>query len=152
MLDIRRALSVSAAAALTAGTIAIAPAAQAAPMHMTPKIWHVYSSLHDQPQSVQPGGTYTACLTEDVSQLYLKVKVTHAKKDKRFSVIWKQDGQRLGRYLAAYGSGGSFTDWFSWPNAARGTLSLSDGTYSVTFKQAGKKVGGNKVTLEHHAC
>ena len=153
----RRTLAVSAAAALTAGTIAIAPAAQAAAMHMTPKLWHVYTTADDDPHRVDPGGTYEHC--EGVTEIYLKVRVTHAHADRPFKVIWTQDGTRVDRYTTSYSSSGTLTDWFAHPrstsrtHASRGLVaSLADGTYKVVFKQGGRKVGGNKITLESTVC
>ncbi len=153
----RRTLAVSAAAALTAGTIAIAPAAQAAAMHMTPKLWHVYTTANDGPHRVDPGGTYAHC--EGVTQIYLKVRVTHAHADRPFKVIWTHDGTRVDRYSTSYSTSGTLTDWFAHPRssmrarAPRGLVaSLSDGTYKVAFKQGGRKVGGNKITLESTVC
>jgi hypothetical protein len=150
-----RALAVSGAVALTAGTVAIAPAAQAAPMHMTPKLWHVYTSAGDGAHRVDPGGTYETC--DSVTQIYVKVRVTHAHQDRPFKVIWTADGTRVDRYTATYATSGTLTDWFAHPNSqqkavahvqARG-LGLSAGTYKVAFKQGGKKVGGSKITLTY---
>jgi hypothetical protein len=155
----RRTLAVSAAAALTAGTIAIAPAAQAAAMHMTPKLWHVYATDGGDPHRVDPGGTYTSPCGEGVTQIYLKVRVTHAHADRPFKVIWTQDGTRVDRYAASYSTSGTLTDWFAHPRssmraqAPRGLVAtLADGTYKVVFKQGGRKVGGNKITLESTVC
>jgi hypothetical protein len=148
----RRTLAVSAAAALTAGTIAIAPAAQAAAMHVTPKFWHVYTTAGDGPHRVANGGTYETCDT--ATQIYVRVRVTHAHADRPFKVIWTQDGTRVDRYTASYATGGTHRDWFAHPrdsmkvHTARG-LGLAGGTYKVAFKQGGAKVGGGRLTLSY---
>jgi len=148
----RRTLAGSAAAALTAGTLAIAPAAQAAAMHVTPKFWHVYTSADDGAHRVANGGTYEGC--DPVTQIYVRVRVTHAHADRPFKVIWTRDSTEVDRYTASYATGGTHRDWFAHPRSTpkvqsqRG-LGLLGGLYKVVFKQGGAKVGGGRLTIAY---
>ncbi len=124
------------------------PTADAAGTHVTAKSWHVYtgSTLH----KVAPGGTYHVCPSNPVTELYLKGRVTGAKKGRAFKEIWFVDGIRRGIVTATWTQGGTFTDYFAFLPAGGGTLET--GTWKLKIKQAGKKIGGSTVRLPAAAC
>ncbi|MFN8192730.1 MAG: hypothetical protein U0R80_00435 [Nocardioidaceae bacterium] len=134
------------ALACTVGLVA-GPAQAAGGLHVKPLGWHVYTptaGLH----TVKNTKTFKACATDPVNEIYLKGKVTGAKKGKKFVETWRLDGVKQFTTDAKWDKSGSFTDYFGYAPGA----TIPNGTWTVTLTRSGTKFGSGKVTLATKVC
>ncbi len=130
------------AATTAALVITMAPGASG---HATTRVsissWHLYTAdteLH----KVKPGATFRACATNEVSDIYAKGKVKHAKKGANFTEKWSIGQAHAIPVHASWGRSGNFTDFFRiQPEGHSGKVKLK-------LIEAGRKIGSSTVTIK----
>ena len=132
--------------ACIAGLVA-GPAQAAGGVHVKPLGWHVYATSSGQ-HNVENAATFETCASDPVDEIYLKGKVTSAKKGQRFVETWRLDGVKQSVVHAKWAKSGSFTDYFGYTPGS----TIPDGTWTLTLTRQGTKVGGGKVTLSTQSC
>ena len=117
--------------------------AEAATLKITPKVWFVETSDMVQ-HRVELAQTFTACASNPVHTIRLKVLVRNAHKGRTIREVWLLNGVKQAAFTDHWPISGDFT--FSFGLTANNNF--ADGVWKLKLVKTGTVLAHSRVTLQ----